>query len=174
MNPLPNSCDSWAGRGGHLRRHGFATPVASGASGWEHLGRAHECARLLRTLFFSATISFIAFAPGFRANRASAACAGQAPKGGALAAAKAGKARGRELLDLLRADLRRRHLRPHQRRDAELFGDGSARRLADAAAKVNARAGRAGPGCRAAAPAPRHHRRPAGRESPKATSTTRC
>ena len=78
------------------------------------------------------------------------------------AAAQAGQARRRELLDLARADLRRRHLRPHQRRDALLFGAGSARRLA-AGRQGQSQSRRVGAGCRQAARAPRRHRGPAGR-----------
>ena len=45
---------------------------------------------------------------------------------------KPAKRGGRELLELAQADLRRGHLRPHQRRDALLRGDRGARRLAEA------------------------------------------
>ena len=109
----------------------------------------------LRTILLATTLCFT-FSPAFAQTGRRAAC-------GATAAGEAGEARGRELLDLARADLRRRHLRPHQRRDALLFGDRGARRLADARPRCTlepgAKSGRTSRSCAA----PRHHRGPAGR-----------
>ena len=101
--------------------------------------------------------------PAFAQAGAPAAAVRKAGANAAPAAKPAASAGGRELLDLVRADLRRRHLRPHQRRDALLLGDRGARRLAELA-KVTARARRERAGCRGKLRARlADHRGPAGR-----------
>ncbi len=123
-------------------RHPDRLKVTAGGS---NTGRAP----MLRTLALATIV-------GFAAQRGARASAD------AAAAAEAREARRRELLDLARADLRRRHLRPHQRRDALLFGDRGARRLA-AGREGESRARRVRSRCGEAAPASRDQRRLAGR-----------
>ena len=116
MNRLPVSCDSWP-EGGAVRA---ATVSPSGShQGAPRVGAYSGKAPMtrVRTLALAIAIGFAAVQRRFARRRAAAA-------------AQADQARRRELLDLARADLRRRHLRPHQRRDALLFGDRGARRLA--------------------------------------------